>query len=583
MKKNKIKYILSFLLSASLLVGCGGGGGGNGSYSENNNYNPVTPDNDLPTNYKEAPKFNKKANEIYTYKSNTENLAVNLPTGSTYFVAITNTNTTQETQYISLVSSVSASIRVSETDEPQQSILANITDSLNQQERDEAKIEYRNNFINYLKQRNNQNTLRSVRAGIAEVDHSKEKVGEIYDIYTSDLRNGYVCLKCKLVAETKHAKFFVDQNNSTSYSCHKELMESFVKDGDFALTKVFEADSVNIYDFMSENFGDYINCDVDNDGKISVIITPFLSTLSSGYLGLFMHYCMLPEFYDPRDQIIIAPPINGQDSNYNRSQAVSNLCHEYQHLVNFSQRFYRNGKYSFNDDEIEKFNEEQGFDEGCSVCAEALFRRARGERGYFSLYDYKTGSSSSIEYTGNDSRFNNSFDYGNEGNFGNVFPFYPFAVSNYGRNGLFMLYLHDRFGKENFKKLIGLPFTGGNNTPGNEGLKIVIPQTLGTGESLDQLQRDWHFALQHEYLLTDLKKEGEALTTDARFKYSDCLRLNSHNKQINSVRSISLSKGYTTLFKLTPSHANSGNDFRFFIKSTGNSTYKNLEINIIKL
>jgi hypothetical protein len=154
-----------------------------------------------------------------------------------------------------------------------------------------------------------------------------------------------------------------------------------------------------------------------------------------------------------------------------------------------------------------------------------------------------------------------------------------FPYKNYGRNGLFFLYLHDRFGTETFKKLVELPFTGNN-------LKEVIPQSLGVPNlTLDDLQRDWHFALQHEYLLTELQKEGEAMTTDARFKYNDWLRLPSQNKKLEKkYLNISLSKGYTTLLKIKPDIPSSVNHtFRFFIKPTGSSPSKNLEINIIKL
>ena len=141
-----------------------------------------------------------------------------------------------------------------------------------------------------------------------------------------------------------------------------------------------------------------------------------------------------------------------------------------------------------------------------------------------------------------------------------------------------MLYLHDRF-PENFKKLIEQPFTG-------NGLKEVIPQTLGVPNlTLDDLQRDWHFALQHEYLKTELDKLGEELTTDPRFKYEDWLKLNSQNKTLeNKSVSVSLSSGYTTLVKLKPEIATSpDNTSRFFIKSSGDSSNKYLEINIIKL
>ena len=579
MKKNRIFNILLLVVSITLLVGCGGGGGSGDN--SGGGYNPVTPDNDLPTEFNTLPAFNKEPNVIYTQTCNSSNVAIDLPVGSTYFVTIR--NTAPNTQNISLVSSVTANIRASVTDEPQQIILANFTDSFIQQDRAEIEMQYRMNFINRLKQRNNSNVLRSARAGISGVDHSYEKVGSCYDIYTCDLNGNTYCLNnCKLVAETAHAKFFVDQNTRGGYKPYKDMMESFVTDGDFALTKVFDGDTVNIYNIMSEKFGTFH--DIDNDGKVSVIITPYLSVLSSSLLGLFMHDTMLESFPDPRDHILLAPPINGVNSNKHKHEAVTNLCHEYQHLINFSQRFYRNGKYSFNDDDSEKYNYELFFDEGSSVCAEALFRRARGgdnseHRTYPSLYDYKTGSMNNVEYTGNDERFNNIF-LSTDGCFKNVFPFYDpntDGINNtrykkYGLNGLFFLFLHDRFGSEKFKKLIELPFTGND-------LKTVIPQTLGSSESLDELQRDWHLAMQHQYLLTE---QNGVDSTNARFKYNDWLKLESHNKQINSSRSISLEKGYTALYKLTPSQANSGNNFRFFIKSTG-SSYKNLEINIIKL
>ena len=80
---------------------------------------------------------------------------------------------------------------------------------------------------------------------------------------------------------------------------------------------------------------------------------------------------------------------------------------------------------------------------------------------------------------------------------------------------------------------------------------------------------------------TEQKKNGEDLTTDARFKYNDWLRLNSYNKILKTTTSLNL--GSTTMFKLTPNQATSGNTFRFFINSSGSSASKNLEINIIKL
>ncbi|MBR4329327.1 MAG: hypothetical protein IKP71_05690, partial [Candidatus Riflebacteria bacterium] len=318
--------------------------------------------------------------------------------------------------------------------------------------------------------------------------------------------------------------------------------------------------------------------DIDGDQKLSIIITPYLSSMNSSYLGLFMCDCMVPWFQDPRDQILIAPPLSdalAKGENYVRYETITNLCHEYQHVVNFSERFYRNN-FDFSDNDNDKYKQELGFDEGCSVCAEALFRRARGEKGFPSLFNHKTGGTASREYTGNDKRFNEFLSNCN-GNIGNVFPFYTantrFNYYDYGRNGLFMLYLHDRF-SDKFKNLIQHGFEG-------ESLEKVIPQVLGTSESLNELQRDWYFALQHEFLKTEQIKNSEDITTDARFKYNDWLRLNSYNKTLNN--SILLNSKSTAMFKLTPKQATSVNSFRFFINSSTYGTNKNLEINIIKL
>ena len=568
MKRIKVINLLILVISVTFLVGCGGGGGG-GSYS------PINPTPDLPTEYESAPAFNKAANEVYTYSSNSDNLAVDLPVGSSYFVTVKNTS--GYNQNISLIASVAASARASANNEPLANQALYDIDSLRAQERAEAELQYRLNFINQLKQIKNAKTVCASRASLSGVAHKDERLGESYDIVTSDGYGNPVTLNnCKLVAETQNAKFFVDQEYRSHYSPQRELMERIVTEGDFALTKVFDSDSVNIFSFMSENFGDYI--DIDGDQKLSIIITPYLSVMNSSFMGLFMCDCMVPWFHDPRDQILIAPPLGdalAKGENYVRYEAISNLCHEYQHVVNFSERYYRNNFY-FNDDDNEKYKQELGFDEGCSVCAEALFRRARGEKGYSTLFDHQTGGTASREYTGNDERFNKSLSNYN-GNFGNVFPFYKantkFNYYDYGRNGLFMLYLHDRF-SDNFSKLIQLGFEG-------DKLETVIPQILGTSESLDELQRDWYFALQNEFLKTEQTQKSEAISTGARFKYNDWLRLTSYNKTLKTTTY--LNSGSTAMFKLTPNQATSGNTFRFFINSSSYGTNKNLEINIIKL
>ena len=285
---NRI-FFLIVVLSVSMLLGCGSSGGDDGGGNGGGGYNPVKPDSDLPTVFETAPTFNKNTNDIYTYNSNSTNVAADLPTNATYFVSITNKSSNSLS--ISLISSVSASIRASVRNEPQLSVLGDFAYFYRQQERDEAEVQFRKNFINSSKQKSKRDVICSVRAGLDGVDHSYEIVGNSYDLMVTDLNGkSHLLNGCKLVAETEHAKFFIDQNSRGSYSPHKDVMESFVKDGPFALTRVFDSDTVNIYKFMDEKFGEMY--DVDNDGKLSVIITPYLSYLSSSLLGLYLNYCM---------------------------------------------------------------------------------------------------------------------------------------------------------------------------------------------------------------------------------------------------------------------------------------------------
>jgi hypothetical protein len=87
--------------------------------------------------------------------------------------------------------------------------------------------------------------------------------------------------------------------------------------------------------------------------------------------------------------------------------------------------------------------------------------------------------------------------------------------------------------------------------------------------------------------LTEQNNKGEEMTTNVRYRYGEnedieWLKLNSLNKTLNMGK-ISLSAGNTLFYKIKPDSANSGSNFRFFIKSLGNSVNKKLDINIIQL
>ena len=141
-----------------------------------------------------------------------------------------------------------------------------------------------------------------------------------------------------------------------------------------------------------------------------------------------------------------------------------------------------------------------------------------------------------------------------------------------------MLFLYDRFGKDSFKRLIQQGWQGAN-------LVTAIPMILyGNETPFDELQRDWIFALQNEYLRTSQNEKGCFMTAGVRFKYSDWLQLSPANKSINSNFTY-LSSQYGIMYILEPSATNTENskNFRLFIKTSSDQTLEDMEINIIKL
>lgn len=549
-----------FLSIALLITGCGGGGGGNS----------VGPEPD-PT---EIETFSKKVNtvgELYSETGlDTKNIAVDVAAdNSDYIVNITNNGSRSINIKVSS-SNANADTRMSMAEEPQPDIGEWIYDPNLMARRMFAEAA----MAHQSRAKSKTSALRASSRYSVE-NHKNESVGNEYTIQvgTVDKAPLVVLKKCKLVKITDYAKFFVDQDSHGGYLSRAAEMEQWLTSND----GVNPADLYDkyMYGVLSENYGTV--ADVDGDGKLSVLITSILPSWQSGLEGLFPEETMIldPDDYDIgitdfRDLVLIAPPAD--NSAKERHTMISNLIHETQHAVNFSQRAFSGNTYKkFN---ATAFAEELGFDEGCSVCAEALFRRAMGAAGEAHSYEYRSGGPST-EYAGNTSKFNSY-------SISNVFPFDSSNFgygSDYGRNGLFVLYIHDRFekDKDSFKKLIQQGWQGRN-------LKYSIPEKLGC-KSLDELQEGWHLAMQNESLRNKLGRVNNA----GENGYADWLNLNINSNILPTLYTLDniskpLKAGKTLSYCFQAKNNADGN-FRFFIKSADEiqSSLKDLSISIIKV
>lgn len=595
---RRIRYSTGFLLLATVLMSVGCGlrhfdteestlfSDTSSYYTEETSIDAA--DRDLPQKgeYETAKLFDKKDNEVYTISNvHSQNLAIDLPADGQYYL-LNIINKGNSPQNISVVADTKSSVRFSCRED-----LAERLEKLGNSNEPALKASYEAK-INFIKATQNKSHCAkgSMRASYNTLsNHSHEVVGQEYTIYTGTLglKPTVELKRCKLVAMTPNVKYFVDQENHGYSDYDPVKMESWVtgKNGSFSLANIFDTyayGNISAHSILEECFGNV--ADVDNDGRLSILFSPILRIWSESLEGLFPYEVMMPDSgdYDGlpalpeyRDLVIVGP-IRHLNDNYCRQRILSNMVHEVQHAINFSQRAYSGNSYSpgYN---AKCFAEELGFDEGCSVCAEALFRKAWGNSGLPTLYNSKTGREGT-EFTGNDIRFSCYLDGNNS-----ISSVFPFDNSNfnygtdYGRNGLFFLFLCDRFGKANFKRLIRQGWHGNN-------LWKVIPMVLcGNETSFSELQRDWIFALQNEYLRTLRNKNDEFMISNIRFKYDDWLQLTPANKNINT-NSTNLESECAIMYLLESSIPNNeSNKYRFFIKSALNNSLENVEVNIIKL
>ena len=443
MKNIKFINSLLFVMSISLLVGCGGGGGGGGGFWENEEYTTNS------TDYYDSTKTNvgnlAQPNQRFSAYNGKGNIEINnIPVDSTkevlYACLITNPNRYEaitDLQFIpplALAGNARLSTDGEESNEENselavESLLtekANVVIPFRENLADKARL--REELYNkYLENEANNKKL-TFRANISHLD---EVEGQ-RDIDITVLSKSR---KCTLAKVSTYAKFFIDQDGDSSVSAPNITNQSL---NQFAI----EFDNY-VYPILKENFGngsDIFWRDVDNDGKLSIVFSPVVNNYGKSVVGIFDTASINSS--NPRDMISIAVKSSNKNSSYEKwfMDARETVPHEMQHIVNFSAKSGR--------------SETTWIDEGLAVCAEILYRKKRSEAGLTSYSLYY--GSECPDFPGNDARFYYGAYYMPElslTEFASSSDDDSINLAHYGQKGLFFYYLYEQYGKETIRKL----------------------------------------------------------------------------------------------------------------------------------
>ncbi|NLM17156.1 MAG: hypothetical protein GX221_05500 [Candidatus Riflebacteria bacterium] len=342
--------------------------------------------------------------------------------------------------------------------------------------------------------------LRANKIPVPVYNHADEIEGEEYFVPVLGKS-----VKVTLAKVTENAKFFVDYNSYKGAGG-----ELFVHNTDpvvlEALAKEFET---YIYPFMTENYGKVH--DVDKDGKLSILLSPYYSSL--GYAGLFYYYDLLSA-ENPRDLIGIGTRIDRISLPIWLRDARETIVHEMQHAINYSSKL----KVDASGKVLGARQEDLAIDEGLSVCAEGRYRQYRGQHDEYTVV-YEAGTERArVDSIANDPRFANWISTG-------VLDldlfYFSKKLADYGQKGLFYIYLYERFGKDFMKAL----------TAASESGASKIEQL--SGYTKDALFTDWNYALLVELTqgfapeIKEAVQKGD-LNGAVRYSYKENMRLPSY-------------------------------------------------------
>jgi hypothetical protein len=483
MKKIKVINCLLFVISISLLVGCGSGGGGGGNdYYYNDDY---TADSSAYYDSTKAYVNNlTKSNQRFSAYNGKGNIEIrNIPIDSTkevlYACLITNPNPYPVTdlQFIPPLA-LAGNARLSVADgESNTDTSRLVVDSL-QFDEPNLVVPFRENLADkarlkeelynkYLENEAN-NQKHSFRANISHID-------EIEGQRDIDIKVLSKSRKCTLAKVSTYAKFFIDQDTDGSVSAPNIPNSDF---NQFA----YEFDNF-VYPLLKDNFGngsDIFWRDVDNDRKLSIVFSPVVNNYGKSVVGIFDTASINSS--NPRDMISIAVKSSNKNNTYEKwfMDARETIPHEMQHIVNFSAKSGR--------------SETTWIDEGLAVCAEILYRKKRSEAGLtsYSLYYGRECP----DFPGNDARFYYGAYYMPElrlTDFSTSSDDDAVTLSHYGQKGLFFYYLYEQYGQETIRRLCQAPERG-------------TDKFNALDRSLGELFIDFNFAVLNE------KLRGLALT-----------------------------------------------------------------------
>ncbi|MBR4329328.1 MAG: hypothetical protein IKP71_05695, partial [Candidatus Riflebacteria bacterium] len=301
MKKIKVINCLLWMISISLLVGCGGGGGGGSSYYHNGGENYNT---DSSAYYNSS--NNNIRNLITPYNTfsaynGQTTLPINVPLDSSreviYECLITNPNN-RYIDELTITPPLGYNIRASqsqETNEGKESLKISLNPPLytniSFRENVADKLKLKEELYNKFLENETKNKGLSFRANI---NHINEVEGQ-KDVAITVLSKSR---KCTLAKVSTYGKFFIDQDGDGSVSAPNISQAS--------LNQFANEFDKYVYPILKEHFGngsDIFWRDVDNDGKLSIVFSPVVNNYGKSVVGIFDTASMNSS--NPRDMISV--------------------------------------------------------------------------------------------------------------------------------------------------------------------------------------------------------------------------------------------------------------------------------------
>jgi 6-pyruvoyl-tetrahydropterin synthase len=373
---------------------------------------------------------------------------------------------------------------------------------------------------------------RSLRAA----DHSAEQLGDIVQLRIVGDTFGYTYITrdCKLRRMSDNCKLFVDQGEYQGLSAVEGINAVTEADLDHLIYE-FET---HIHDLLLNSYGPVY--DIDNDGRVSILISPVYSKLN--FAGLFNSNNFANNSNSNlRDLIsLFSPEVAKKWSRERWREATrETIAHEMQHLVNSSANLYFNNVGAM---------EEEWLDESLSVGVEARYRLRRGSpliENRFTLWAQSPSNVGLLNFS--------------------------LALSQYGMVGLFNFFLYEQSDDATIKSMVNSTVLGKNN----------VDRLFSAKGGLNGMFKTWAMAA----LMDTLSKQGAVNLSqiNASYKYQNAIGLDVKYTSVNFgyKTDVLTLPAYGAAFYVLEQPASFGqNEYRFRIESEEG---KNIDIVMVRL